>query len=79
MAIFDLTLLSGCYRWLLMGNSVPRGYTKDEGRSPGIGMQEQTSNQLNLLWQKATVMIVKEKVWQDRFFLNEAKYSDVVK
>ena len=34
----------------LIGNSVPRGYTKDEGRSLGVGLQEQASNHLKLLW-----------------------------
>jgi hypothetical protein len=32
------------------GNSVPRGYTRDEGRSLGVGLQEQAPNHLKLLW-----------------------------
>ncbi len=27
-----------------------RNYTKDEGRSLGVGLQEQASNHLKLLW-----------------------------
>jgi len=32
------------------GNSVPRGYTRDEVRSLGVGLQEQAPNHLKLLW-----------------------------
>jgi len=42
---------------ILSGISVPReqvgfarNYTKDEGRSLGVGLQEQASNHLKLLW-----------------------------
>ncbi len=38
------------YLETLVGNSVPRGCTKDEGRSLGVGLQEQASNYLKLLW-----------------------------
>jgi len=30
--------------------SVPRGYTRDEGRPLGTDLQEQVSNHLKLLW-----------------------------
>jgi len=29
---------------------IARNYTKDEGRSLGVGLQEQASNHLKLLW-----------------------------
>jgi len=44
---------------------VPRGCTKDEGRSLGVGLQEQASNHLKLLWLRVMVVSVKEKAWQD--------------
>ena len=41
----------------VLGDSVPReqavfvrNYTKDEGRSLGVGLQEQAPNHLKLLW-----------------------------
>ena len=30
--------------------SAPRGCTRDEGRSLGVGLQEQASNHLKVLW-----------------------------
>jgi hypothetical protein len=33
-----------------IGNSAPRGCTKDEGRPLGVGLQEQAPNHLKLLW-----------------------------
>jgi hypothetical protein len=43
--------------------SAPRGCTGDGGRSPGVGLQEQAPNHLKLLWSKARVVSVKEKIW----------------
>jgi len=37
-------------RFTLIGNSAPRGCTKDEGRSLGGGLQERAPNHLKLLW-----------------------------
>ena len=37
--------------------------TRDEGRSLGVGLQEQASNHLKLLWSKAMVVSVEEKSW----------------
>jgi len=41
-----------------------RNCTKDEGRPLGVGLQEQASNHLKLLWSKALVVSVEEKAWQ---------------
>jgi hypothetical protein len=41
--------------------SAPRSCATDEGRSLGVGLQEQASNHLKLLWSKAMVVSVKEK------------------
>jgi hypothetical protein len=41
-----------------------RNCTKDEGRLLGVGLQEQASNRLKLLWTKAMVVSVEEKAWQ---------------
>ena len=38
-----------------------RNYTKNEGRSLGVGLQEQAPNHLKLLWLRAMVVSVKEK------------------
>jgi len=37
-------------RFRFIGSSAPRGYTKDEGRSLGVGLQEQAPKHLKLLW-----------------------------
>ncbi len=42
--------------------SVPRGYIKDGGRSPGIGLQELVSNRPKLRRLKVEVVSVREKV-----------------
>jgi hypothetical protein len=39
--------------------------TEDEGRPLEVGLQEQASNRLKLLWSKAMVVSVKEKAKQD--------------
>ncbi len=36
---------------------------RDEGRPLGAGLQEQASNHLKLLWSRARVVSVKEKLW----------------
>ena len=41
--------------------SVPRSRAEDEGGPLGVGLQEQASNHLKLLWPKATVVSVEEK------------------
>jgi hypothetical protein len=41
-------------------------YIEDEGRSLGAAMQVEASNHLKLLWTKAMVVSVKEKVRQER-------------
>ena len=51
----------GFQKYRFVGDSVPRGCTGDEGRSLGVGLQEQASNHLKLLWSKATVVSVEEK------------------
>jgi hypothetical protein len=38
-----------------------RNCTRDEGRPLEVGLQEQASNHLKLLWSKAMVVSVKEK------------------
>jgi hypothetical protein len=45
-------------------NTVPC-CTRDEGRSLGAAMQVEASNRLKLLWSKAMVVSVKEKVPHD--------------
>ena len=40
----------------------PRGCTEDEGRPLGVGLQEQAPKHLKLLWSKAMVVSVEEKV-----------------
>jgi hypothetical protein len=40
-------------------------YTEDEGRSLEVAMQVEASNHLKLLWSKAMVVNVKEKVRLD--------------
>jgi len=45
-----------------VGDSAPRGCTGDEGRPLGVGFQEQASKHLKLLWSKAMVVSVEEKV-----------------
>jgi hypothetical protein len=42
--------------------SAPRGCTRDEGGPLGVGLQEQAPNRLKLLWSKAMVVSVEEKV-----------------
>ncbi len=48
-----------------VGDSAPRGCTEDEGRPLGVGLQEQASKHLKLLWSKAMVVSVEEKVPPD--------------
>jgi hypothetical protein len=43
----------------------PRSCTEDEGRPLGAVMQVEAPNHLKLLWTKAMVVSVKEKVPQD--------------
>jgi hypothetical protein len=43
----------------------PRGCTGDEGGPLGVGLQEQASKHLKLLWSKAMVVSVEEKVSPD--------------
>ena len=43
---------------LFVGEGAPRSCTKDEGRSFEVGLQEQASNHLKLLWLKAIVVSV---------------------
>ncbi|HDR14078.1 MAG TPA: hypothetical protein ENN79_01045 [Desulfobacteraceae bacterium] len=45
--------------------SAPRGCTRDEGRPLGVGLEEQAPNHLKLLWSKAMVVSVEEKVPRD--------------
>jgi hypothetical protein len=40
-----------------------RNCTSDGGGPPGVGLQEQASNYLKLLWLRARVVSVKEKSW----------------
>ena len=42
-----------------------RNCTEDEGRSLGVGLQEQAPKHLKLLWSKAMVVSVEEKVPPD--------------
>ena len=44
---------------------MPRGYTGDEGRSLGVGLQAQAPKHLKLLWSKTMVVSVEEKVLPD--------------
>jgi hypothetical protein len=53
-------IISREYR--LVGGSAPRGCTEDGGRPLGVGLQEQASKHLKLMWSKAMVVSVKEKV-----------------
>jgi hypothetical protein len=48
-----------------VGGSAPRGCTEDEGRPLGVGLQEQAPKHLKLLWSKAMVVSVEEKVPPD--------------
>ena len=48
-----------------VGVSAPRGCTEDEGRPLGIGLQEQAPKHPKLLWSKAMVVSVEEKVPRD--------------
>ncbi|MBW2450659.1 MAG: hypothetical protein JRE92_09590 [Deltaproteobacteria bacterium] len=41
-----------------------RNCTEDEGGPLGVGLQEQASNRLKLLWPKVMVVSVEEKAWQ---------------
>jgi hypothetical protein len=41
--------------------SAPRSYTGDECRSLEVGLQEQASNHLKLIWSNDRVVSVKEK------------------
>lgn len=43
-----------------------RNFTRDGGRSPGVGMQVQTSNRLGLLRPKAVVVSAEEKAHRMR-------------
>jgi len=45
---------------------VPRCCIRDRGRLLGVGLQEQISNHLKLLWLKATVVSVEEKAYKIR-------------
>ena len=47
-----------------VGDSAPRSCTEDEGRPLEVGLQEQASKHLKLLWSKAMVVSVKRKAWQ---------------
>ena len=40
-----------------------RNCTRDEGRSLGVGLQEQAPNHLKLRWLRARVVSVKDKSW----------------
>ena len=40
---------------------MPRSCTRDEGRSLGVGLQEQAPNHLKLHWLRAIVVSVEEK------------------
>jgi hypothetical protein len=51
------------YRYV--GDSAPRGCTGDEGGPLGVGLQEQAPKHLKLLWSKAMVVSVEEKVPPD--------------
>jgi len=53
--------------------SVPRGYTKDEGRSLEAGLQEQASNRLKLHRSKAIVVSVEGKGMNN---VSGMKYGD---
>ena len=46
---------------MLIWEGAPRGCTRDGGRSPGTGLQEQVPNYLKLLWKRAKVVSIKEK------------------
>ena len=39
--------------------------TRDEGGPLGVGLQEQASSRLKLLWSKAMVVSVEEKSWHE--------------
>jgi hypothetical protein len=41
--------------------SAPRSHAEDEAGPLGVGLQEQSSNHLKLLWSKAMVVSVEEK------------------
>ena len=49
-------------RFLRSTRRAPRSCATDEGRSLGVALQEEASNHLKLLWSKAMVVSVKEKV-----------------
>ena len=52
--------------------------TKDEGRPLGAGLQEQASNHLKLLWSRAKVVSVEEKVpeGRDQVLIREMSASE---
>jgi len=58
-------LFDNLSKFIYVGDSAPRGCTEDEGRSLGVGLQEQASKHLKLLWSKAMVVSVEEKVPPD--------------
>ena len=55
-----------------------RNCTGDEGRPLGAGLQEQASNYLKLLWSRAMVVSVEEKVPQgrDQVWIREMSASE---
>ncbi len=66
-----MKILEGCYFSEYVGGSAPRGCTEDEGRSLGVGLQEQASKHLKPLWSKAMVVSVEEKVPQTGSVVNQ--------
>jgi hypothetical protein len=53
MMVVNLARLARSWRWLMpkyCSTSVPRGCTRDEGRSLEAGLQELASNHLKLQW-----------------------------
>jgi len=51
----------------LVGACAPRSGARDEGGPLGVGLQEQASNHLKLLWLRARVVSVEEKARQRSF------------
>jgi hypothetical protein len=55
-----------CHAGVVRHEGEKLNYMEDEGRSLGAAIQVEASNHLKLLWTKAMVVSVKEKVRQER-------------
>ena len=61
----NITGFSWIQKYRFVGDIATRGCTEDEGRPLGVGLQEQAPKHLKLLWPKAVVVSVEEKVPPD--------------